>query len=228
MPFIVDCKMDKIIVEELKKIDGNIFFSFDCRHIYRPVATHPDLQIHFVSEKTAYVPPELFYYYRNILPDYVEIKKGNKSLGGSYPDNVAYNIARMNDFVVANEKYADELIISYYKKIGMEVINVRQGYTKCNICTDGEKVLTEDAGIYNALQKHKKEVMLIPSGEVCLDGFPYGFIGGASVCFGNRMVFCGQCREEYKEQIENFFCGSDILYLGKEKMRDYGSIIYFE
>ena len=116
MPFIVDRNMRKSCIENLKKIDNEIFFSKDCSWVYKPVNTHPDLQIHFADNDLAFVPPELFEYYRSILPDYIKIKIGNKSLGGTYPDNVAYNIARVGKYVVANIKYADEKILDYALK----------------------------------------------------------------------------------------------------------------
>ena len=122
MPFIVDKNMRKSCVDTLTKIDSRIFFSKDCNWVYRPVNTHPDLQIHFAEKDLAFVPPELFEYYRSILPDYIKIKIGNKSLGGSYPDNVAYNIARIGKYVIANEKYADEHIMKHYKEKGFKTI----------------------------------------------------------------------------------------------------------
>lgn len=228
MPFIVDRNIRKSCVENLKKIDSQIFFSKDCSWIYKPVNTHPDLQIHFADKNLAFVPPELFEYYRSILPDYIKIKIGNKSLGGSYPDNVAYNIARVGIYVVANVKYADENILDYYREKNFKIINIRQGYAKCNICTDGKSVVTEDEGIYKKLTENGIETLLIQAGKVKLENFPYGFIGGACGYAQNKIIFCGDA--DVKREIKEFFKknGTEILSLDTKNLTDYGSVLYFE
>ena len=228
MPFIVDRNMRQSCIENLKKIESEIFFSKDCEWVYKPVNTHPDLQIHFADKDLAFVPPELFEYYRSILPDYIKIKIGNKSLGGTYPDNVAYNIARVGEYVVANVKYADENILDYYRDNNFKIINIRQGYAKCNICTDGKSVVTEDEGIYKKLTENGIETMLISAGGVKLENFPYGFIGGASGYAQNKILFCGDA--DGGNEISEFFNknSTEILSLDKENLTDYGSVLYFE
>jgi len=218
--------MRKSCIRALEKFDNKIFFSKDCPWIYNPVNTHPDLQIHFAKNNLAFVPPELFEYYKSILPDYMKIKIGNKSLGGSYPEDVAYNIARIGNFVVANENYADEHIMSYYRQNNFKIINIKQGYAKCNVCTDGRVAVTEDEGIYKKLCENGVKTLLISPGNVKLDNFPYGFIGGASGYVKNKIVFCGKVSEEvicfFKEN------GTDVFSLDMENLTDYGSVLYFE
>lgn len=228
MPFIVDRNMRKSCVDTLKSIDDRIYFSKDCDWVYKPVNTHPDLQVHFTDRNLVFVPPELFEYYRSILPDYIKIKIGNKSLGGSYPDNVAYNIARIGNYIIANTKYADENILEYYRDNGFKIINIKQGYAKCNICTDGKSAVTEDKGVYKTLTEKGIETLLISAGNVRLENFPYGFIGGASGYADNKILLCGEA--ENISEIAGFFKknGTMVLSLDKEKLTDYGSVLYFE
>ncbi len=230
MPFIVDKNIRDSCVDKLRSMDEKIYYSADCDWVYKPVNTHPDLQIHFVSEETAFVAPELYEYYKTILPDYLKIKSGNKSIGGTYPDNVAYNIARIGNFVILNKKYADGNIVDFYEKHGYTLINVNQGYTKCNICTDGEIAITEDSGIAKALGNNGINTLKIPVGTVSLENFQYGFIGGASGCLNGKILLSGTADEQIKDKITEFSeqNGTEICFLDKEKLTDYGSILYFE
>lgn len=227
MPFIVDRTIRTSLVDSLKKLDSRMIFSNDCGVVYEPVNTHPDIQIHFVNKDTAFVPPELFAYYRNILPQNIKLYKGNKSLGGTYPFDVAYNISRIEKNVILNLKTADEEIIKYYQDNSYNIINVKQGYAKCNICTNGRVAVTEDEGIYKALIKNGINALKIPVGSVALKGFKHGFIGGASGCFDKKILFCGHM---YNNEVIEFFNFdyTETLSLDEKALTDYGSIIYFE
>ena len=228
MPFIVDRNMRESCVDSLRKMDEKIIFSENCNWVYSPVNTHPDLQIHFVSDKEAFVPPELFEYYKSILPDYVKLKQGKKSLGGTYPENVAYNIARIGNNIVAG-KSADENIIEYYRTKGCRIVEVKQGYTKCNICSDGISAVTEDCGIYKALSENGIKTLLIPVGSVALEGFSNGFIGGASGFKNGRILLCGEAEIQIRKMISDFFAlnGREVICLDNGKLTDYGSVLYF-
>ena len=68
-------------------------------------------------------------------------------------------------------------------------INVKQGYSKCNICPVAENaVITEDAGIYKKLSGFM-DVLLIEPGHVALQGYGYGFIGGAAGLIGDKKLY---------------------------------------
>ncbi len=227
MPFIINFLTRKSIINSISAMGEKVFFSYDCENIYKPVNSHPDIQIHFVGKREAFVPPMLYDYYKAILPHDVKLHKGNKNLGGTYPLSVTYNISRIGNKVILNLKYADEEIVKYYKNNGFELISVNQGYAKCNICSAGEIAVTEDEGVYKALLKAGIKSLKIPVGDVKLSGFPYGFIGGASGEFKDKILFCGSLKNKLAA---NFFQENGILVcsLDNEILTDYGSIIYFE
>ena len=117
-------------------------------------------------------------------------------------------------------------------KIGKKIINVNQGYTKCNICPiSNTAFITEDIGIHNAVQNICGiESVLLPVGSVRLNGFDYGFIGGATGFVGNKVLFCGSLSENpYKEEILSAIdkCGTEYFELSNDSLYDYGSIISF-
>ncbi len=231
MPFITDKNMRLSCIAALSKLSGEIYKTKEIPYLYSPVSTHPDLQIHFVKKDTAYTSPALFDYYRAALPKYITLLKGESEVGGTYPGDAAYNIARIGKTVILNKKTADRKIAEYYEKSGYEIISVNQGYTKCNIAVGKSSVLTEDAGIYKALEERKVRVMKLDAGLAKLSGFPYGFIGGATVLFGDTLYFCGTIKNtEICDKIRDFFMkeGTKIDFLDKENLTDYGSTIFFE
>ena len=70
-----------------------------------------------------------------------------------------------------------------------KVITVNQGYTKCSTVVLGnDNFITEDEGIYQALIENGKNCLLIEKGHVKLDGYEYGFIGGAAVFMEQEKV----------------------------------------
>ncbi len=227
MPFIVDQTIRKSIIDFLQSKGESVYFSHNCHNVYKPVNTHPDIQIHFTAKDTAFVPPMLFEYYKAILPPNIKLHKGNKNLGSTYPDDIAYNISRIGKKVFLNLKYADTEIVRYYQNNGFTLINVNQGYAKCNICSNGEIAVTEDEGIFSALVKNGIKTLKIPVGGVKLSGFPYGFIGGASGRFFDKMLFCGKMEDK---AVIDFLKDNGVVPISTDEgeLTDYGSLIYFE
>jgi hypothetical protein len=66
--------------------------------------------------------------------------------------------------------------------IGLEPIDIKQGYTKCSISVvDENAIITADIGIAREAEKRGIEALLIePSQGILLPGLDYGFIGGSS------------------------------------------------
>ncbi len=230
MPVVIDKNMDSEMADNIKIIDNNTIKSFDCSKIYAPLNTHPDLQIHKVSDDRVYAEPCCFEYYKEILSPHIEVIKGNSVNGGTYTSHVAYNIARVGKNIFCNTKYADKNIIDYYEKNDYRIIHINQGYSKCNICIVSDNaVITEDSGIARTMKAVKINVCEIKAGSVGLCEFPYGFIGGASGIVNNNLLFCGDIKRhpQYDEICRFINENSDlkIVSLSENKLWDYGSII---
>lgn len=224
--------MPKEMTEKLKTL-GNVFLSAPAfeNKINTYIANHPDIQIHFVNKKTAFAAASVYDYYKKILPSYVTVLKGLSDIGDTYPDDCAYNIARINKTIICNTKYADKLILDYYQKNDYNIINVKQGYSKCNICPISKtSFITEDTGIVNTVKKNTKDVKpyLISPGGVKLDGYNCGFIGGASgITLDNTVLFCGNPQKNdllfkilVKENVK-------FISLSDAELYDFGTIICF-
>ncbi len=232
MSVIIDMTASGEILDSLNQKDVRYYLS--CRHpeLPDPVSTHPDMQIHFIDNKTAVVAPEVYDYYCKLIGKEVEVIKGNTELSGTYPSDCAYNVTRLGKFIIGNLSYMDTKIKKIYQDRGFEFIHINQGYSKCNLCVvDDFSVITEDEGVFRALASHNINVLKLNSGTVELDGFEYGFIGGATGFISeNVLAFCGNpSTESYFESMEEYIKSKsvDIIYLSSTKLKDYGSILYF-
>lgn len=145
--------------------------------------------------------------------------------------------AALNCFIADNKLFCNPSVISgellnYSVKNGYKTVRLRQGYSKCACAVAGDNaVITEDRGTAEILKKNGIDVLIIKSGEVCLPGFSYGFIGGASFYDSRKkaVYFFGDIKKHksYNEILD--FCnrhGSSIEALGaQEELLDLGSAV---
>lgn len=232
MAVIIDKFADEAIFKTLEKLNIETYKSADLDYLYRPVNTHPDMQIHFINDTTSVVAPSLYDYYKNILPESVNLIKGKADPQSTYPGDCAYNVARVGNRIIGNLSYTDNVIKEIYSELGFEFINVKQGYTKCNLCVvDSDSVITEDEGLYGILSERGINVLKIPHGEVGLKCFTNGFIGGASGFINpDQLAFCGDINLcSYKRELYSFVNSKsvDIILLSHSSLNDFGSILYF-
>ncbi len=101
----------------------------------------------------------------------------------------------LNCLYISGKLYGrEEAIDVSVKKItamknGIEIVDVKQGYTRCSTAVIGKNsAITADSTIYNALTKNGIDVLKIDSGSVRLDGYGYGFIGGACTMIDDDTV----------------------------------------
>ena len=113
--------------------------------------------------------------------------------GPTYPNDAALNACAAGDaFLYCPDVTAPEIIRSF--GVGNKrLVPVRQGYVKCSVCVlDDTSLITSDAGIAAAAGEKGLKVLQIQPGSVRLDGYPYGFIGGAAFKTArDLMVFTG-------------------------------------
>ena len=157
--------------------------------------------------------------------------RGNESLlGPVYPADVPYNAVVTERFMICNTKTVSADLLSAAKELypDIRIIHVLQGYTKCNVVVvDESHFITEDAGIYNAIEAFA-ECLLIEPGAVLLPGFKRGFIGGTSGRIGDEIWFNGDISLHpdwagIKSFIEGW--GLGIRFVPGRSLMDIGSII---
>lgn len=226
MNYILDCTAPNEVKDNLKNF-GRVYPSARLSLKYLSVSTHPDMQIHFINDNLAVCEPTLYEHYRDFLPDSIDIRRGCAAVGRTYPDDCAYNIAVVGKNVICNTEFAEKTILDFYKSNNYKIVHINQGYAKCNICPlDEGRFITEDAGIYKStVSIAGLHPILLPVGGVSLKGFNYGFIGGATGIFEDKILVTGR--------VENTLCDifnkQNIKYhtLSNGLPIDLGSLISF-
>lgn len=232
MVFIVNKNMPEEMTAKLCGENDRLIKTQELSASNLPLSVHPDIQLHKISDTAAYCAPECYEYYRSKLPDYIELFCGESEIGVTYPGDCSYNISRLSKYVFANTKYADKKILNYYSTNGYNIIHVNQGYTACNSLIIGSTLLTEDVGIHNTIMVNDLNIKceLLPYGEVELEKFPYGFIGGTAGSFGNMVYFCGEPSKcSYCNVIDKVLKAEGVksIALSDGPLHDFGGIICF-
>ena len=192
---------------------------------------HADLGICIVSENKAVCPPDSCEYYREKLTPYdIEIIKGENFLDCHYPADSAYNVCIVGKKCFLNKSVCDTVLLDILTSEGYEIINVKQGYTKCSICpVDGNSIITADKSIEKVAKEHGMDVLLITNDNIVLPGYDNGFFGGCCG-MGNKdlLLVNGELSTHPDgEKIKSFLKAKNIKIkeLKKGPLTDIGSIL---
>ena len=154
----------------------------------------------------------------------------NNKISSPYPNDIPLNVAFTGKHIISNSTYTAKDIIDFVNKNNIEIINTRQGYSKCNLCIVNENaVITEDKGLACLLNNCQFDVLLISSGDIYLSEAHYGFLGGASCKIApDKLYFSGDLssHRDY-ESIINFLELHNVkpIYNKSRKLTDFGGII---
>lgn len=228
---IIDYRSDEKICARLKSLGFDVIKSAENKCVSPYLSGHPDMQICKCTDDTFVCAPNCYEYYKFALAPYdVNILCGNTELECNYPMDIAYNVACVGNIAIHNFKYTDSVLNDYFLNIGAQRINVKQGYSKCNVCVVGKSgVITSDIGIYKQLLAAEIDVLLIDDGYISIFGWNSGFIGGASGMLNDEILaFCGDIRRHPNyPQIEKFCSehGVTVISLFDGELTDYGSLV---
>ncbi len=183
-----------------------------------PVSAHADmLMFGNVIQKD--------YYERNKeLFDGFDMVLAEESFGNKYPKDVL-----LNAFVVRNTLFGHlESLSDKIKKLYPKRVDLRQGYAKCSTLLFGNNAVTADKGISDTLRDFGCNVLMIRPGYISLPGYDYGFIGGASFVYENKVVFFGNIEEhpdyvKIKDFIESV--GYELIYDITTTLTDIGGAV---
>ncbi len=213
------------------KTKGNVILipkddRFDSR-----ISTHPDLIISIIDgtlilDEKAHI--SIFDQLDALGVPYV---LGNSKLSAVYPEDIAYNTVITKDTLVHNLDYTHPLLLLHSRYRNRKLIPVKQGYTKCStVVVDDEHLITSDKGIYEAA-KENISILLVEQGHILLEGYDYGFLGGASASLENTVVFHGDLSKhpDYLRIITFLEAAQKkLLYFKEFPLTDIGSILVFK
>lgn len=120
---------------------------------------------------------------------------GEVAVGSSYPKDVPLNTAIFKRAILLNPISAAKKTVDFFTEKSYNMIEVRQGYTKCATAVVSDSALiTEDKGICRAALENGMDALLIKPGHVRLNGYSSGLIGGCCgkiakdvLCFNGRI-----------------------------------------
>ena len=144
----------------------------------------------------------------------------------NYPYDVPLNAAILGDNVFLNSKS----ICKDINFTGKNIINVKQGYSKCSTCiVNSNAIITDDESIHRAALKNKIDSLFIQKGDIILKGMNYGFIGGCSGLINKDiMLFNGKLKSHRNyDEIKNFLLNYNIrtTSVGDYPLTDIGGIL---
>lgn len=201
-----------------------------CNNLYKAIDGHVDIQLNVLSknQKKVIINKDMDDSFKKNLNKFnISYLESSDSLKSNYPGNISLNALILDNYFIHNIKYTDKNLLESQKdKI---LINVKQGYTKCSCLPVSENALiTSDEGIYKTLTKYNFDILLIPPGDIILDGLNYGFIGGTGGLISkNKMAFFGSLDfYSYGKEVKSFLNKYNIepIYLNNSKLYDRGSL----
>ena len=140
------------------------------------------------------------------------------------------NVCIFGDNVICNTRKAYKPLLDILRSEGKNILHTNQGYAKCSSAVVGESALiTSDESIYRICRENNIDVLKISFGDIRLDGYPYGFIGG---CCGfidkNILAFSGNVKlHKDHENIRAFLRNYNVytVSLSNERLYDIGGIL---
>ena len=237
---VIDCRMSEKCRASLKRFGFELIEITENPNLDKPISAHPDISVFSYgniviteNRSTTVVLEHLFIKGGQIYKLTEGCYFKNKTI---YPYDCVLNFAVCGKHLIGNMRYVNEEILSIADEYNLILVDVKQGYAKCNICVVSDNALiTEDKGIANKCREYGIDVLLLENNSVKLDGYEYGFIGGASgTMFGNEsntILFCGCVEKHPQFEDIKMFCKkhrAETISLSDEDLYDYGSIIILQ
>ena len=233
---IIGCDAPNEIVERLSASGFYVLTIPKDERLPLPVRSHPDMLMFsvdnyvFCSEKYFKTASDYF----NVLSEYgYTIIPCDVNISDNYPYDIAFNTVKCKNSLYGNTEFTAREIVNYVTSKGLDAVCVKQGYTKCSTALLGERAaITADSGIAKALKLNGVSVLKIRNSPdaVSLEGYDYGFIGGACGCFESTVYFCGDIRLHPQGEEIVSFCraaGFSVCCLSDKKLTDIGGILFF-
>lgn len=224
---IVDFRIHNEEKEYLITQGYNLLICPPSNLLYEAVCGHPDMLLHILDSNIVVHRDMNIEFIQNLSLLNYKIHKSNSTLQTKYPYNIGLNALSIGNFFVHSVKFTDTNLLALAKN--KELINVKQGYTKCSTCVvNSNAIITSDVSIAKDLTMKKLDVLFIPPGDIILTGLNYGFIGGATGLIEDKVL-------AFYGHLDHYMYGKEVLeflkkhrvepvFLRNGKLIDRGSI----
>ena len=210
-----------------------IILPADNRHAPQ-VSSHADMLL-FVLDNTVFCN-EAYYKNHQLIFDKIkeygyQINSSEFNISSKYPNDVALNQAVIAKNIFGLSKSCAKSILDCANKQGYEYHSIKQGYTKCSTLILGDKgIISADSTIINTAKKLGISTLKIENSpeEIVLNGYDYGFIGGASAVYEKTVFFFGNIMLHSQGREIVKFCrdnGFETVSLSQTRLCDIGGAI---
>ncbi len=114
---------------------------------------------------------------------------GETMVGETYPDTASYNAYIGDSLIVHKTSITDGAIMNRFGHLS--IIDVGQGYTRCNLLEVKGCYITSDRGIERKLKKAGLKTFFVNPRQIILPGAPHGFFGGCATFCQNTLYLIG-------------------------------------
>ncbi len=87
--------------------------------------------------------------------------------------------------------YTDKTIMD--TAANKKLLDVKQGYSRCNLVEAGGLYITSDKGIQDTLEAFGLETMFVNPRQIILPYQSHGFIGGCAASYKDLLLMTGSC-----------------------------------
>ena len=204
-----------------------------CEAISGSVSTHADTVLLFLRDRL-FLPKAYYENNREIIDRILHVGSltpvFTESIPRSpYPYDVPLCAINLNDgALIACRRHLAPEVVSYCEENAIPIYNTRQGYAKCTAAYMGG-LISADRSTLSAAKSNGIPQLEISQGHVLLDGYDYGFIGGASGFDGKSLYFCGDLSLHPDGERIMKFCtelGISCVSLSSLPLYDIGSIFF--
>ena len=204
-----------------------------------PVASHTDMLIHRVGNEYlsfADYCEEASYVFSDIslllVPTGAKMTFTADEVSSEYPSDAGLNALHMGNKLFCRSKSISPRLAEAANENGIEIIHTKQGYPACTVlklCDDA--AITADRGMADILERNGINVTLIENGDIILEPYEYGFIGGAGGVYDGVLYFFGDPsthRSYGAIKAAADAVGLRITALSDGALRDLGGILFAE
>lgn len=230
---LVDYRTPESESLELQALGFHVVLSEELDFLYDAVKGHPDLQFVSACGKLICHRGLSVAKATELASLGVSYTRSEKALKPPYPGHIILNAAISDDLLVHSLKDTDPAVLDACT--GLKQVDVRQGYTRCSLSYVGQdSYVTNDDGIARTLRKLEKNVLHLPYGDVELEGFSHGFLGGClsrvEIGSDQLLLITGDLDcYKYGKALADFLRDIGIIpySIGTGSLKDRGSIIQF-
>lgn len=236
----VSCKAVKTI-KRLKALGIETFEITENPKLDKPVSTHADCNF-LQLDKNTFICDESIsvkfseYLNKNIV-NYLTIGEENikiitEKISSPYPGEARINVKVIDNAIICNTEHISEKIHVFSSFNNTNLYHCNQGYVGCSsVLVNRNSVITDDSSVYNTFNRIGFDCLMLSKGQIKLDGYNYGFIGG---CCGfidkNLIAFNGKLSEHKDcDLIKAFLKKNNVDYieLVDGPLTDIGGILPF-